>query len=90
MWTLPIHFSGPVYGVTVLLVVLGVSARSVFRYPHMWRYMELRLRILRGRPSEKASQASGTSHHRCDCRRKPITRPSHHRRKKEDFSEVRP
>jgi hypothetical protein len=51
MWTLPIHLSGSACNVTAVLVVLGVSARPVFRYPHMWRYMELRLCMLRDRRS---------------------------------------
>jgi len=43
MWTVPIHLSGPACSVVAVLGVLGVSARPVFRYPHLWRYLELRL-----------------------------------------------
>lgn len=43
MWTLPIHLSGPACSVVAVLGVLGVSVRPVFRYPHLWRYLELRL-----------------------------------------------
>jgi hypothetical protein len=50
MWTVPLHLSGPVCGIVAVLIVLGVSARPVFRYPHIcfryphiWRYLEARL-----------------------------------------------
>jgi hypothetical protein len=43
MWTFPIHLSGPACSVVAVLGVLGVSARPVFRYPHLWRYLGLRL-----------------------------------------------
>jgi hypothetical protein len=43
MWTVLIHFSGPTLGVAAVIAVLGISARSVFRYPYMWRYLESRL-----------------------------------------------
>jgi hypothetical protein len=44
MWTVLAHPSGPLLGVTAVLAVLGTSARPIFRYPFMWRYLEIRLR----------------------------------------------
>jgi hypothetical protein len=42
MWTVLAHLSGPVLGVAAVLAVLGASARPIFRYPFMWRYLETR------------------------------------------------
>jgi hypothetical protein len=43
MWTVFIHLSGSTLCVAAVIAVLGISARSVFRYPYMWRYLESRL-----------------------------------------------
>jgi hypothetical protein len=78
MWTVPLHLSGPVCGVVAVLIVLGVSARPVFRYPHIWRYLEARLLA-------RHDCAPGIP--RCDCdpvrrqhaRRCPAVDPPHGR-----------
>jgi len=44
MWTVLVHLQIPNLGVASVVTALGVSVRPVFRYPHLWRYMESRLR----------------------------------------------
>jgi hypothetical protein len=41
MWNVLAHLSGPALTVAAI-AVLGTSVRPVFRYPHMWRYLESR------------------------------------------------
>jgi hypothetical protein len=43
MWNALAHLAGPTL-VTTAIAVLGTSVRAVFRYPHMWRYLEIRHR----------------------------------------------
>jgi hypothetical protein len=70
MWTVLAHLPGPVLGVTAVLAVLGASARPIFRYPFMWRYLETRLLTRHScgtpqsaNPGQKTDgQASTTSH----------------------------
>jgi hypothetical protein len=43
MWNALAHLVGPTF-LTTAIAVLGMSMRAVFRYPHMWRYLENRHR----------------------------------------------
>jgi hypothetical protein len=43
MWNALAHLAGPTL-LTTAIAVLGTSVRAVFRYPHMWRYLEIRHR----------------------------------------------
>jgi len=43
MWNALTHLTGPTL-LTTAIAVLGTSVRAVFRYPHMWRYLEIRHR----------------------------------------------
>jgi hypothetical protein len=43
MWIAVAHLAGPTL-LTAAVAVLGTSVRAVFRYPHMWRYLEFRCR----------------------------------------------
>jgi hypothetical protein len=62
MWTVLVHLSGPACSVAAVLVVLGVAARPVFRYPHMWRYMESRLWARQGHVARKPRCVSDTEY----------------------------
>ncbi|MCU1685188.1 MAG: hypothetical protein JWQ81_5927 [Amycolatopsis sp.] len=44
MWNFVTHLQIPALGVGGGLAALGIGVRSVFRYPHMWRYLESRSR----------------------------------------------
>jgi hypothetical protein len=41
MWNALAHLAGPTI-LTAAIAALGTSVRAVFRYPHMWRYLEFR------------------------------------------------
>jgi len=41
MWNILAHLPSPALTVAAI-AVLGTSVRPVFRYPHMWRYLEAR------------------------------------------------
>ena len=43
MWNALAHLAGPTL-LTTAIAVLGTSVRAVFRYPHMWQYLEFRRR----------------------------------------------
>lgn len=56
MWNAVAPFSGP----TALFAgatVLGGAIRALFKYPHLWRYLEARHRLRRG-CSEKGKRGS--------------------------------
>jgi len=45
MWTALVHLPGPICGTVAFIISLGISTRSVFRYPHLWRYLESRIQV---------------------------------------------
>jgi hypothetical protein len=49
MWIVLSHLSASILSVAAVIAVVVGSAGTVFRYPYMWRYLEVRLRI---RPSQ--------------------------------------
>lgn len=60
MWTVLNHLSGPALDVAAVIAVLGISARPVFRYPYMWRYLESRLQTQHRRASNKGKRMRDT------------------------------
>lgn len=44
MWNLIAHLPVPALGTAGILGLLGLCARPIFKYPHMWRYLESRHR----------------------------------------------
>jgi hypothetical protein len=76
MWTVPLHLSGSVCGIVTVLVVLGVSIRSVFRYPHIWRYLEFRLLARHDHKSGKPRCASDAAQGQVPADARPPSYPT--------------
>jgi hypothetical protein len=56
MWNVLTHLSGPALTVAAIAVV-GTSVRPVFRYPHMWRYLESRQKAMPARRVPRSPSA---------------------------------
>lgn len=48
MWIVHAHISGSTFSAVAVIFALGVFVRPILRYPHMWRYLEVRARMRYG------------------------------------------
>jgi hypothetical protein len=83
MWTVPAHLSGPALVVVAVIVAVGLSIRPIFRYPHMWRYLESRLRTQRDRQAGEVRGVDLTEHARLERRCAAANSPRRTRRTRE-------